>query len=98
MATYNPFNPNSTVTPTLFAGRSEQTLQIVRKLAQVKRGMSSNFIFHGERGIGKTALARLIRYLSESNNPDLENLNFLEENLTKSRTTICFDKDCENYG
>jgi Cdc6-like AAA superfamily ATPase len=77
MATYNPFNPNSTVTPTLFAGRSEQTLQIVRKLAQVKRGMSSNFIFHGERGIGKTALARLIRYISESNNPDLENLNFL---------------------
>ncbi len=77
MATYNPFNPNSTVTPTLFAGRKDQTLQIIRKLAQVKRGMSSNFIFHGERGIGKTALARLVRHIAESGDKGLENLNFL---------------------
>lgn len=77
MATYNPFNPNSTVTPALFAGRSNQTLQVIRKLAQVKRGMSSNFIFHGERGIGKTALARLIRHIAESKDSRLENLNFL---------------------
>lgn len=77
MATYNPFNPNSTVTPALFAGRRDQSLQIIRKLAQVKRGMSSNFIFHGERGIGKTALARLIRHIAESNDPKFENLNFL---------------------
>ena len=77
MVTYNPFNPNSTVTPTLFAGRSDQTLQIISKLAQVKRGMSSNFIFHGERGIGKTALARSILHIAESKNQRSENLNFL---------------------
>ncbi len=39
--------------------------------------MSSNFIFHGERGIGKTALARLTLHIAESNDPKLGNLNFL---------------------
>jgi hypothetical protein len=32
----NPFNPNAVVTPPLFAGRSQQVLQILKKLAQVK--------------------------------------------------------------
>lgn len=44
--------------------------------------MSSNFIFHGERGIGKTALARLIRHIAESSDPGLENLNFLTSYYT----------------
>lgn len=77
MAYYNPFNPNSVVTPTLFAGRSQQVHRIVNKLSQVKRGMSSSFFLHGERGIGKTALAKLIISVAESDNNDLKNLNFL---------------------
>ncbi|PIQ97097.1 MAG: hypothetical protein COV67_06065 [Nitrospinae bacterium CG11_big_fil_rev_8_21_14_0_20_56_8] len=77
MALFNPFNPNSTVTPALFAGRSQQMLQILQKLAQVKRGMPSNFIFHGERGIGKTALAKLTLFMAESRDPVFKDLNFL---------------------
>ncbi|MCH8312687.1 MAG: ATP-binding protein [Nitrospinae bacterium] len=77
MADYNPFNPNSVVTPTLFAGRTQQVLHIVNKLSQVKRGMSSSFFLHGERGIGKTALAKLIISIAESGNKNLKDLNFL---------------------
>ncbi len=44
--------------------------------------MSSNFIFHGERGIGKTALARLILHIAESKDQGLENLDFLTSYYT----------------
>ena len=77
MDKYNPFNPNSVVAPTLFAGRNKQMIRIINKLSQVKKGMPANFIFHGERGIGKTALAKLVLYASELNDSKLGNLNFL---------------------
>lgn len=77
MSKINPFNPNSVVTPTLFAGRTKQVIQIVGKLEQVKLGMSANFILMGERGIGKTALAKLIMYLAQLKDPNFSNLNFL---------------------
>lgn len=73
----NPFNPNSVVTPTLFAGRHAQAFQIIKKLSQVKEGMPASFVLQGDRGIGKTALAKLIMYIAESKDPDLENLKFL---------------------
>lgn len=73
----NPFNPNSVVTPTLFAGRTKQVLQILKKLSQVKAGMSANFILAGERGIGKTALAKLIMYISQAKANEFDNLNFV---------------------
>lgn len=75
--THNPFNPNSVVKPSLFAGRAHQVLQVVRKLAQVRDKMPSNFVFHGERGIGKTALAKLTMFIAQEKSPDFENLNFL---------------------
>ncbi|OGQ06305.1 MAG: hypothetical protein A2W61_06475 [Deltaproteobacteria bacterium RIFCSPLOWO2_01_44_7] len=74
---FNPFNPNSIVTPTLFAGRHEQVLQILKKLAQVREGLPSSFVLQGERGIGKTALAKLILHVAEAKDPKLEKLNFL---------------------
>ncbi len=77
MKEYNPFNPNSIVTPTLFAGRTEYTLRIIKKLVQVKKGMPSSFFLYGERGIGKTALAKLIKSVAEIKDPILGNLNFL---------------------
>lgn len=73
----NPFNPNSVVTPALFAGRHEQVLQILKKLTQVRDGMPASFVLQGDRGIGKTALAKLIMYTAEAEDPILENLKFL---------------------
>src|SRR5205823_5446835 len=51
----NPFNPNSIVTPLLFAGRGDQVLHILKKLTQVREGMPASFVLQGDRGIGKTA-------------------------------------------
>jgi len=72
----NPFNPNSIVTPTLFAGRAQQILSVLKKLSNVRQGQHASFILHGERGIGKTALAKLIRHISSSKSSKLFNLNF----------------------
>ena len=74
---YNPFNPNSVVAPSLFAGRRSQVLEILGKLAHVRKSMPASFVLHGERGIGKTALAKLIKYLAISNQESAENLSFL---------------------
>ena len=74
---YNPFNPNSVVSINLFAGRTDYVLRIIRKLEQVKKGMPSSFFLFGERGIGKTALAKLIMSVAEKKDPQLGNLNFL---------------------
>ena len=74
---YNPFNPNSVVSTNLFAGRKDYALRILRKLEQVKNGMPASFFLYGERGIGKTALAKLIMHIADAKDPVLENLNFL---------------------
>ena len=72
----NPFNPNTVVVPTLFAGRAVQTDHILRRLSRVQNSMTSSFVIYGDRGIGKTALSRLIAFIAKENSPDLYNLNF----------------------
>ena len=67
MSKYNPFNPNSVVTPGLFGGRHLQVERIMGKLSHVRRSMPASFALHGERGIGKTALAKLILHRTTSN-------------------------------
>lgn len=47
--------------PTLFAGREQQFLAVLKKLSHVRKGQHASFILHGERGIGKTALPQLIQ-------------------------------------
>ena len=73
----NPFNPNSVVQPSLFAGRVQQIQHVVRKMSQIRDNMPSSFIISGEQGIGKTALAKLIMFISQEKDKDFENLNFL---------------------
>lgn len=73
----NPFNPNAVVPPALFAGRSQQVLDILSKLRRVATGQPASFVLYGERGVGKTALARLIHHIAQSQDPQLHNLKFL---------------------
>lgn len=73
----NPFNPNSVVKPQLFAGRPNQIFRVVRKMSQVRDKMPASFVISGERGIGKTAFAKLIMFISQQRNKEFENLNFL---------------------
>jgi hypothetical protein len=77
VAKYNPFNPNSVVAPNLFAGRTKQVFKLLEKLEHVKRGMSSSFVLHGDRGIGKTALAKLIKHAASAKDQKLHNLSFI---------------------
>lgn len=77
MAEYNPFNPNSVVAPTLFAGRDQQVTEICKKLTQLEHNMPASFFIYGERGIGKTALAKLVKFIAASNDPELHGLNLL---------------------
>jgi Cdc6-like AAA superfamily ATPase len=81
----NPFNPNGVVPPSLFAGRSTQVNKILRKLELVKTGTPSSFIFVGDRGIGKTALAKLTRSVATSNDESLYGLNFLSSYYSVAR-------------
>jgi len=77
MGKYNPFNPNSVVVPTLFAGRASQVNEICKKLTQLKHGMPASYFVYGERGIGKTALVKLIRYVASLNEDKLHELNLI---------------------
>ncbi len=73
----NPFNPNSVVGTNLFAGRINQVGEICKKLASIKLNMPSSFFIYGERGIGKTALVKLIKSVASLNDGDLYNLDLL---------------------
>ena len=73
----NPFHSHLIVSPALFTGRREQVHQVIRRLAQIKEGMSTNFVVQGDRGIGKTAFAKFSMFLAQKKDPKLGNLNFL---------------------
>jgi len=77
MENVNPFNPNSVVGSNLFAGRSIQINEICNKLQQIKVSSPSSSFIYGERGIGKTALAKLIKYIASINDPDFYALNLI---------------------
>jgi hypothetical protein len=52
-------------------------LEICKRLSQLKHNMPASFFLYGERGIGKTALAKLVKSVAASNNPELYGLNLL---------------------
>jgi len=65
MAKINPFQPNSPVSPGMFIGRMEEIERIESQLFQVQAGQQTNFLITGERGIGKSSLLLLTKFLAQ---------------------------------
>lgn len=60
MPKYNPFRPNSIVTPGMFHGRIEEIEVVTQSLYQTKHGNPQHFLIEGERGIGKSSLLLIV--------------------------------------
>ena len=79
MLKYNPFRPNSIVTPGMFSGRYDEMKAIEQALFQTKHGNPKHFIVSGERGIGKSSLFLYVDWVARGNIKtfDGRSLNFL---------------------
>lgn len=91
MSKINPFKPNSPAPVAMFAGRTEEIDALDKGLYQTKNSNSSHFLITGDRGIGKSSLLMLLRYLSrgEITSPDYETFNFVTINsIISDRTDL----------
>lgn len=80
---YNPFRPDKTAPPGMFAGRLEEIRYIQGCLRQTKNGNPKHFLLTGERGIGKSSLF-LVEQLSARGRIKAQNgeeFNFLVLNV-----------------
>ena len=61
----NPFTPGIPVPAELFAGRTQQIQQVRNYLNQTASGRLENLFLTGDRGIGKSSFASIIRRIAE---------------------------------
>ena len=59
----SPFTPGTPVPPEFFVGRSRQIQSVQRYARQACSGRQENVFLAGDRGIGKSSLARFVREL-----------------------------------
>jgi len=64
---YNPFRPDKIMPPGMFAGRLDEINYINGCLRQGRFGNPKHFMLIGERGIGKSSLILLTKFLAEGN-------------------------------
>ncbi len=64
----SPFTPGNPVPVELFVGRSAQIEEISRYARQTCSGRLENVFLSGERGIGKSSLARFVKELCRKDN------------------------------
>lgn len=74
---FNPFNPQGLIAPGMFCGRQEELAAIERCLAQTRHGNPQHFLFHGERGIGKSSLLLYVEALAHDEDVAGQEYNFL---------------------
>lgn len=86
----NPFKPNHPIYQGLFAGRVEEVKKIDKALYQTRNENPTNILFIGERGIGKTSLLLVAKYISQGMfSWDNEKYDFLPIHLViNSKTTL----------
>ncbi len=73
---FNPFKPNSIVTPGMFSGRAHELRAIEQCLYQAKHGNPQHFLLEGERGIGKSSLLLFVHQLANGTIPNSESQRF----------------------
>lgn len=61
----NPFKPHAPIYSGLFSGRKEEIAKMDNAMFQTKHGNPTNLLFVGERGIGKTSLLLLAKYIAQ---------------------------------
>jgi hypothetical protein len=61
----SPFTPGRPVQPEYFVARIGEIQRLERAIRQTVSGRNENIFITGERGIGKSSLARFVRYLAE---------------------------------
>lgn len=66
---FNPFRPESLVNPGMFAGRQLELETLERVLFQTKHRNPLHFMVRGERGIGKSSLLLVLKYLAQGEIP-----------------------------
>jgi AAA+ ATPase superfamily predicted ATPase len=62
----SPFTPGNPVPIELFVGRSEQINEVTRYIKQASAGKQENVFLTGERGIGKSSFASVLRHFAAS--------------------------------
>jgi len=90
---YNPFRPNSIVSPELFRGRMEEIRFIEQSLFQTKNGNPQHFLIEGERGLGKSSLFLKVEQQASGKLP-LSNgsqLNFMVINIELDSSQSFFE-------
>lgn len=65
---FSPFTPGSPVPVELFVGRHDKIEEIVRYVGQSSSGKQENVFLLGDRGIGKSSMARFLRHLVTTKN------------------------------
>lgn len=66
MKEYSPFEPGKPVSPGMFVGREGQITEFDRYLRQTHYGKAQAAFLVGDKGLGKTSLARFIARIGES--------------------------------
>lgn len=93
MLKFNPFRPGAIVNPGMFAGRLEEIDALEQILYQTQHGNPSHFLIHGERGIGKSSLLFLLKYLAcgAITSMNHKTYNFLTVNIELEPSDIYSD-------
>ena len=78
----NPFSPDQPVDWEYFAGREEEFQAIMDCLFQTKENMTHHIFITGERGIGKTSLAKITMAMSKKDVIKTFTFNYLTVNCT----------------
>jgi hypothetical protein len=76
MHKFNPFRPNSLVSPGIFTGRVEECIALENILFQTKNGNPGHALLYGERGIGKSSLLFVHDLTAKGELSGFENVRF----------------------